>query len=335
MESKKVVIVDVATRASVSPSLVSRYLRGLSVSSKRADAIQKAIDELGYVHNVIASNLSAGNSKVVGLIVPYIDDSYYGEIIQNIHDYVTERGYWLQVGCSNYDSDLEEAAVHSILGWKPSSVILCGDVHTDRTIELLNNSDCKVIQAVDIHEGTIESKVGVNHYRIGQDMAQHMIGGGCKKLAIISVNTDRDLSAHRRVVGIMNKCAEQGLDRPVIKEIPYSLDIFRPSGEALLEILANEPDVDGICTTDDVLAVGVMIEANNRNISIPERIALLGYGNTRLGYAIKPSLSTVDPYASMMATEIAKIAIGQNNNFPNEEVVEVGYRIIPRESTNI
>lgn len=335
METKKVVLSDVAKLASVSPSLVSRYMRGLSVSEKRAKVIQAAIEELGYVHNAIAGNLSAGTSKVVGIVVPYIDDSYYAEIIQYIHDYVMAQGYWLQVGCSNYDPKIEESAVRSILGWNPSAVVLCGDIHTNRTIELLNNSKSKVIQAVDIQGDAIESRVGLDHIKIGRDMASHLLNGGCKKLAVITVNTDRDIPAQRRVEGIKAMCLDKGIAEPLVITIPYSLDLFKPAGDALLDILVNEPEIDGICATDDVLAVGVLMEANNRNIAVPERMAVLGYGNTRLGYAIRPSLSTIDPYASMMATEIAKITIGQVNNFPKEEIVEVGYRVVPRQSTKV
>lgn len=332
---KKATLYDVASKAGVSSSLVSRYVRGLSVSPKRANVIQQAIDSLGYVHNVMAGNLSSASSNVVGIVVPYIDDDFYAEVLQYIQDYIRDKGYWLQIACSGYDSQEEEKSIKAMLGWNPRSIAIVGDNHTPAVHKLIASNASTFIQIADIDGGTAAIKIGLDHHKIGRQAANHLYQGGCKKIAFIGMDLSRDQTAHKRVQGFKLAAQEKGDLEPIVYDLPYSINSFNVAANVFLDILANERDIDGICCSDDNLAVGILIEARNRNILIPERMSIIGYGNSRIGYAVNPSLSTIDPYASMMATEIAKALTGQVNNFPGEEIMETSFRIVARNTSRL
>ncbi|MEZ9375343.1 LacI family DNA-binding transcriptional regulator [Vibrio cyclitrophicus] len=332
---KKATLNDVATHAGVSSSLVSRYVRGLSVSPKRAAIIQTSIEELGYVHNVMAGNLSSASSNVVGIVVPYIDDEFYSEILQYIQDYIRSKGFWLQIACSNYEPKVEEEAIKAMLGWNPKYIAVVGYNHTDYVQNLMEGDSPSFIQISDIYGQSKAIKIGLDHFKIGQQAALHLYNGGCKKLAFIGMDLKRDRAAGRRAEGFQAIAKLNGDSDPLVVDLSYGINSFNFAAEVLLDILANEPDIDGICTSDDNLAVGILIEARNRNIAIPDRMSVIGYGNSRLGYAATPALSTIDPYASMMATEVAKALTGQINNFPGEEIMETSFRVVVRNTSRI
>lgn len=332
---KKATLSDVASHAGVSSSLVSRYVRGLSVSPKRGCIIQESIDKLGYVHNVMAGNLSSASSNVVGIVVPYIDDEFYSEILQYIQEHIRSKGFWLQIGCSGYDIETEEEAIKAILGWNPKYIAVVGSNHTKNVHNMMKNCDTTFIQMTDIQGDDPTIKVGLDHFSIGAQGARHLYNGGCKRIAYVGMDLNNDKAAGKRAEGFQEVAKQQGDKAPLIVDLPHSINSFNLASDVLLDILANEPDIDGICTSDDNLAVGILIEARNRNIAIPERLSVLGFGNSRLGYVTSPSLSTIDPYASMMATEIAKAMTGQVNNFPGEEIMETSFRIIPRNTSRL
>ena len=85
---------DVAERAGVSTATVSRALRGLpSVTEETRARIKAVADELGYVISPTASRLASGRNHAVGVVVPYIDRWFFGQVIKGVEEDLRTTGY--------------------------------------------------------------------------------------------------------------------------------------------------------------------------------------------------------------------------------------------------
>jgi len=104
--------------------------------------------------------------------------------------------------------------------------------------------------------------------------------------------------------------------------------------EALGQLLAQAPDVDAVFCSSDLLALGVMTEARVRGIAIPERLALIGFGDVPFAADMAPALSTVRingaDIGQMAASRLIDRAEGRE---VAQRVVDVGFSIVERDTT--
>ena len=102
-------IIDVAKRANVSKSTVSRVLAGEgNVSKESRDAVMKAVEELNFVKNSVASSMRTRKSKTVLLIIPDITNNFWSEVSRGAQIVLDKKGYSLMVANSDWQKDREE-----------------------------------------------------------------------------------------------------------------------------------------------------------------------------------------------------------------------------------
>ena len=98
MKNEKVTSLDVAKLAGVSQSAVSRYFTpGTSVSKKTSEKVKKAADALGYRPNIIARSLITGQSRIIGLVVAYLENYFYPEVVERLSKTLQDKGYHVLV----------------------------------------------------------------------------------------------------------------------------------------------------------------------------------------------------------------------------------------------
>ena len=107
---------DVAARAAVSVTTVARVIRGDKyVKPEVQQRVRDAIDELGYVPNLVARSLRTGREDAIGMAVPEITDSFYAEVIQTVERFARARGMALIVTSFGDDPASEQSAVEALL----------------------------------------------------------------------------------------------------------------------------------------------------------------------------------------------------------------------------
>ena len=105
---EKVTSLQVARRAGVSQSAVSRvFTPGASVSEKTAKKVRASADALGYRPNVLARSLITGRSKIIGLVVAYLDNQFYPDALERLSKALQEKGYHLLVFIASGGSDVD------------------------------------------------------------------------------------------------------------------------------------------------------------------------------------------------------------------------------------
>lgn len=291
---------DVAKLAQVSASTVSLYLRDPSgVSEKRAKQIKHAIDELNYIPNLLAGGLATTQTKVICVIVPSLMNAFFAQTVSAMQRYLSTKGYHLLLGDANYDKVLEQELVRTFLAWSPTGLILTGAEHTDVCQRLLESTDVKVVQTWELSDNPQFYQVGFSHLDVGRVVANHLINLGCQSPVFIGAHLAKDSRAVDRGQGFIETWQNnKGIDVKVI-DMPGQAT---PSTGVLAfnQILANHPETDAIFCSNDIIAMGVMMEANRQNIKIPEQIKIISFGDLPFAEVLSPALTTVRPPSDMI-----------------------------------
>lgn len=133
---EKVTSIQVAERAGVSQSAVSRvFTPGASVSKKTAEKVRKAAKELGYRPNILARAMVSGRSRIIGLVVAYLENYFYPEVVEKLSNSLQERGYHVLIFMAsqttgNIDDVMEEILDYQVDGIILASVALSSDIAT-------------------------------------------------------------------------------------------------------------------------------------------------------------------------------------------------------------
>ena len=257
---------DVASLVNVSPSTVSLFVRyPEKVSVKTGKKIQAAIDELGYVHNKIASQFTGGRSSSMAVIVPSIANIIFSRVIQKIERTVSAAGYQLSIASHDHSLDKEEEQVKAILQWSPAAIAIAGADHNPSTVKMLQNSGIPVVQMWQIEGEHFPAQVGNDHTYVGFQAAQFMIESGCRKLAYFTTRFNDDIRAQKRYQGFIAALDAHALQHVVV-DIPCTDNIYQASRSLLMKTLVKERGLDGIFCSSDAIASALLMEAFDKKI---------------------------------------------------------------------
>ena len=327
---KAVTIRDVAKVAGVSPITVSRALsRPELVTPETLERIRAVVARTGYVPNFLAGSLRSRRSRIVAAVFPQITNTMFVDTIQALTDRLHDEGYQLLLGLSSYEMR-EDELIAGILGRRPEGIYLTGIAHAHETRRRLIASHIPVVEAWDLTPTPIDMLVGFSHEKVGEAMARHLLSRGHRRIGLVWGN---DLRANVRRQGLLSVLAESG-----IHEVPTSLEpapgMFQRGREGLAELLGSGARVSAVACSSDVLAQGVIAEARDRGIRIPEDIAVMGFGDFDFAAYTSPSLTTIAIEKAMIGRLAAQALVAriQGREVP-ERIVDVGFRLVERAST--
>ena len=125
MANDKVTSLEVAALAGVSQSAVSRvFTPGSSVSPKTAEKVRKAAEALGYRPNVLARSLKSGRSRIIGLLVAYLENYFYPEVVEKLSRDLQKEGYHVLVFLAPVTTVNVDQVVHEIMDYQVDGIVL-------------------------------------------------------------------------------------------------------------------------------------------------------------------------------------------------------------------
>lgn len=280
---------DVAEKCGVTVTTVSRMLndRGY-VSEKTRKKIRQAMKELNYQPNEFARALSLKKSSYIGLIVPSASNMFFCKVIDSIEHHVSKHGYKLLLCTSNLEPKKEIEFFDMLGANKVAGVIIASHTQDiDKNIAI----DAPVISIDRILSPHIPS-ICSDNYQGGVLAAEHLISKGCKKLAHISGSTDLNMDANKRYFGFKEVCERKSIPQIVIDANEEQFQSMHY--ETVIDMLLDKyPDVDGIFTSNDIIAAQAIAICNKRGIKIPEQIKIVGYDDIDLCTLCSPSITTI------------------------------------------
>lgn len=329
---------DVANRAQVAASTVSLYLRQPDlVSQKLAPAIETAIKELGYVPNRLAGALAAANTRAIAVIIPSLTNAFFSSTVTAIQTVLEEHNYQLLLGTSEYSQDKEAKLVQTFLSWSPAALVLTGLQHHKATRALLRTAALPIAEMWEIGGKPFDLQVGFSHELAGQRVTEHLHAVGCRKIAYIGARMTSDHRAAQRALGYKSWIEANTTSQPLIID---TLEIASPqgAGEAMAQLLSQHPDIDGVCCSNDVLALGVLFEAQRRGIRIPDDIAVTGFGDLPFSSASVPTITTIRPPSKIIGLKVANEIlqlVEMKGHKDKPTIIDVGFELVIRGSSKL
>ncbi len=328
--SGSITLADVAKVAGVSAITASRALNTPDkVSADALKRVQDAISRTGYVPNMLAGGLASSRSKLVAALVPTIAGPVFLETVQALTEALAEAGYQLMLGQSGYSGAREDALLDAIIGRRPDGIVLTGIMHSAEGRRRLLAAGIPVVETWDLTPTPIDMLVGFSHERVGIAVAEYLYSAGYRKLAIITADDHRaglrrngfEAAAARLGVSLVGAC---------IVPAPTTLG----SGRAgLTDLLAQAPDVDAVFCSSDILALGVLTEAQARNLAVPSRFAVFGFGDLGFAGDTFPALTTVRIDGNAIGYQAARFIVERAEGRDiNERVIDLGFSIVKRDS---
>jgi LacI family gluconate utilization system Gnt-I transcriptional repressor len=337
----RVTLEEVAAQAGVTSITVSRYLREPQrVAPATAERIRHALQATGYLPNKQAGQLASGRSRIVAAIIPSIANSIFAETVQGLSDGLQPAGYELLLASTGYSMEREEEQIRALLGWFPSGLIVTGRHHSAGALAMMKGAvaaGTPVIEVWDLQpadSGESFAQVGFNHEEVGRAMAQHLMAQGHTRLAYVDSGVAEDFRAHERGAGFQSAALAAGASVTLFTAPPgEAIASGRLALAALMDEIRAAGAVSAAAFANDHLACGALLEASARGLTVPQELALMGFGDFAISRQLSPALTTVSPPRYEIGQQAARLLIASFNQGLSVVPHALPWQLIVRQST--
>lgn len=299
-------IKDVALRAGVSISTVSRALNGMGYVSDKARAkIQKAVEELNYVPNTNARYLKAANSRNVALLVRGITNPFFSIMIRVIQRQISLRGYSLLVAAVDDEQDELDIAQQLIEEKRLCGLILLGGLyqHSQADMDKLDGIPCvfTTFRAGEDVDDSIYSSIVVDDTLETKKACEYLISMNHTNIAFLARDPMiPNTIGYRRMMGYKTALEENGL--PFEPSRVLNCEYSSASGfDVARGLLARDKAITAIVAAADTISIGAAKAVLTFGLKIPEDISLIGFDGIEAAEYYHPSLDTISQPATAMA----------------------------------
>ncbi len=322
----------IAKLAGVAPITASRALNTPDqVSAKVLQKVTEAVASTGYVRNHIAGGLASTRSRLVAAVVPTVAGPVFLQTVQALTAALAEHGYQLMLGQSGYVDSREDALLDAIIGRRPDGIVLTGILHSPEGRKRLLASGIPVVETWDFTPTPLDMLVGFSHEDVGCAVANYLIAKGHRRLALVAGDDERST---RRLHAF--QAAAHAAHAPPVQVVRVPAPTTLKSGRsALVALLAAAPDAPpgAVFCSSDLLALGVMTEAQARGLSIPTQLAVVGFGDIEFAADLHPALTTVRIDGNAIGRQAAQFIVDRaEGRGVALRAVDVGFSIVERDS---
>jgi LacI family transcriptional regulator len=315
MKFEAITIKDIAKALGLSTSTVSRALRdSYEISPETKVKVLEYAKENNYRPNPIALSLKEKRSSSIGVLVCEIANSFFSQAINGIESVAQEKGYNVIIAQSKEDFEKEVSSIQYLASRSVDGIIFSVSAETSDFSHLQSLyargmnmvSFDRVVDFPDIH------KVSVDNYKAAYEATTHFIQNGFKDIACVA-NAAYLSITKERVEGY--KAALRDHHIPLNpNNIYYCLHggMLYEEVEAIMDDTTKRKEKpDAILACSDKITTNVMRYCQDKHISIPKQIGLVGFSNLDLTDLLAPSLTVVSQPAYEMGRIAAELLIKQ------------------------
>jgi LacI family transcriptional regulator len=311
-----ITIADVAARAKVSKTTVSRVLNGKGeLDESTAARVRAVIEELGYVPSARAVGLARGRTRVVGMLVPSLTWPWIGEVIQGAVDVLeTERYGLLLFTCNRGEESMRQFGAQ-VSAKSFDGLLVIEPEGTLDYIALLHARGLPVvlIDDRDQQSGQIPSIGTTNHDGAGS-AARHLLEIGRTRPLVIA-GPDRFGCTQQRMAGFAAVYAEAG--HPIDENRLSPGDFTTAAGAAGVQAaLESGVDFDAVFAHNDLAAIGAMRALLANGKRVPHDVAVVGFDDIPTAAHSQPPLSTVHQPLREMGEAAARMLLAHFEGTP-------------------
>jgi LacI family transcriptional regulator len=338
VKKKKTTIKDIASVLNISAAAVSKALHNDSrISEKTKIAVRQVAENLKYQPNHLASALRSGKSHLVGVIVPRTNSNFFSSVIQNIEEVLNKKGYNIIITQSNESYKKECDSIDTLLYTQVDGIIAS---MANETVDLgaYEKIKSKGIPLILFDRGENDLNVdyiGIDDYNSSHLIVEHLVENGCKRIAHIG-GYKRTRIFNNRVRGYIDALKKHNLplDDELLTESGLTIEDGR---EKMLKLLSLDTPPDAVYVAGDYAALGALQVLKEKNIKIPEDIALVGFGNEPFTDMVTPRISSVHQHSAEIGKQAANTFLkymGQDTIDQQLNKIILDSKLIVRDSSH-
>jgi LacI family transcriptional regulator len=290
-----VTMADVARVAGVSQTTVSHVLnKTRRINPETESAVRDAIETTGYSNDGVARSLRTGTTKMIGLAMSAISNTYFGEVVHAIEREATRAGYSLLLVDTHDESQRERAAISELLSRRVDAVILAPSADGKAAIAQLARRHVPTVLIDRIPEGVpIEGMdaVAVENVDPMAQLVEHLLEAGHTRIGMV---TERSAIAttRERIAGFRLAFERRGmwLDPHLIKS---GDDDEQPADAAVRALLALADKPTALVASNNRMTIGVMETLNRLGQKIPQDLALVAFDDFPWAHLFHPRLTAM------------------------------------------
>lgn len=327
---------DVAKRAGVSKTTVSRVLNRIpnSATPETTERVFLAVDELGYVPNVIAASLKRVTTRTVGLIVGDIENPFFGAVIKGIESTLQKSKYSLILANSNYDPNREEALAQIFLQRQVDAMIVApGTQGPGQWIQTAKDRNVRILFIDNTIEGVDVDSVVVDNFQAVYQAIQYLIELGHNHIAMISGLKGR-LIAAQRTDGFLSALKDNSIQFPpeFLQQGAFTIE----SGYACMQqLLKLRPRPTAVFAANNFMTIGALNAIHESGLQIPKQISILGFDDMYWYSVMRPSLTAISQPAFEIGVKAAERILSclKSKRQSVPKTITLLTKLIVREST--
>ena len=282
-------IIDIANLAGVSKSTVSRYLNNGYVSEEAREKIKKVLDETGFTPQRQAKGMRTKKTNLIGVIVPKISSETPARVVEGITEVLSPNGYDILIANTNLSIEKELEYLNIFKSNQVDGIIFMATKVTEKHVKAIESLEVPiVVVAQDIKEC---SSVFFDEFQATEDIAV----GLYRKQAYIKTLEKNNININYENIKIGDFNEESG----------YRL---------AKEIMEGKNTPTAIVAVTDNLALGAIEYLLDNNYKVPEDIAVVGMGDSKISRVITPKLTTVHYHYKTAGRKAAEIILKKLNN---------------------
>lgn len=307
-----VTIKDVAKRASVSPSTVSRVIAGNTrISLKTRLRVQQAMEELSYVPNAIARSLARSRTRTIAFTVARQADvafanPFFSEVMRGMSTVAQARDYNILLSISPTPEEERDKCLRLIKERRADGLIVSTSRVRDQLIETLNAEQIPFV-LIGRSADTPVLSVNNDNVQAARTATIHLFEQGYER--VLFLGGDRHLVVTQdRLTGYKQACFEwrRAYDEAYALEADFSIE----SGlAALREVSKQGISFDAVLAADDLLALGALQFAESDHRRVPDQLGVVGFNDSPLLSYVNPPLTSVKILAYELGMEAMELLL--------------------------
>ena len=314
MEKDRVTIKDIASELGISPSTVSKALKGHSdISSETKKAVRELVEKWNYKPDPIALSLKGGHGRTIGVIIPETVHHFFSTVISGIEDLAYESGYNVMFCQSNEIYEREVKSVETLLTCRVDGILVSMSKYTscfDHFRKIIKTG-IPLVFFDRICEEIETDRVIVNDEQGAFDAVDYLIKTGCRNIIHLSAPQNLLIGRNRKD-GYMRALRQNNLD--MVEENIVKCDTAEEARKVLPELLKRERKPDAIFAVNDLTAATAMKMVKLNGYTIPDDISIVGFSCDLISDLTDPSLTTVHQHGDIIGKEAVSLLIDHLEN---------------------
>ncbi len=324
---------DVAKRAQCSAATVSRVLNApQTVNAEARLRVEAAVRDLGYMRNGAARALRSRRSQIVGLILPTLKQPIFAGFVETLQDTLSRQGHSLLVTSSDYSLDQELFQARLLAERGIDGLVLVGHGRRPELYAMLEAQDVPYVTTYTLMPRSRHPVVGFDNRDAVAKVVRFLVGLGHRDFAMVVSDYRENDRVEERIAGVASTLAAHGLTLPPerIVRVSFAMEGGRA---ALGRLIASGARPTAVICSCDILAYGVLVEANAHGLRVPSDLSVTGFDDLADSSHLHPALTSL----AISADEIGRLAgrylLARIAGRPHDAQVAIETRLMVRGTT--